>query len=132
MKRSLFLLILAALILVPSIVQAQKPVLLEPTKFGTTLNANGEAMAEWLPRGADKAIQVFTLAIHADVANREALSVSIETKSGVYEIGDLRMLLSMGTMEKWSSVEPSPVFPIDELVAITVRYGKIDILYGYF
>jgi len=35
-------------------------------------------------------------------------------------------------MEKWSSVEPSPVFPIDELIAITVRYGKEDILYGYF
>jgi len=89
-------------------------------------------MVEWLLREKDKAIEVFTLAVHADVANREALSISIETKDGVYEIGELRMLLSMGTMDKWSSVEPSPVFPIDNLIAITVRYGKEDILYGYF
>ncbi len=132
MKRSVLLLILTALILVPTIAQAQKPITLEPTKFGYTINANGEAMTEWLPRGNDKAIEVFTLAVHADVANREALSISVETKSGVYEIGELRMLLSMGTMEKWSSIEPSPVFPIDGLIAITVRYGKTDILYGYF
>jgi len=132
MKRSILLLILTALILVPTIAQAQKPIPLEPTKYGETLNANGEAMVEWLPREKDKAIEVFTLAVHADVANREALSISIETKDGVYEIGELRMLLSMGTMDKWSSVEPSPVFPIDNLIAITVRYGKEDILYGYF
>src|SRR4029079_16429186 len=71
MKRSILLLILTALILVPTIAQAQKPIPLEPTKYGETLNANGEAMTEWLPREKDKAIEVFTLAVHADVANRE-------------------------------------------------------------
>jgi hypothetical protein len=131
MKRFIPLLVLAALLLIPMLAQAQRPITLEPTKYGVTINASGEALREILPVG-EKEIQVFTLAVHADVANREALSISIETKRGVFELGDLRMLLSMGAMEKWDTIEPSPVFPVDQLITITVRYGKTDILYGYF
>ncbi len=134
MKRSIsiLLVVLTALILVPTIAQAQKVINLEPTKYGATLNANGEASIERIQRAGMKPMEVFTLAVHSDIANRDALAVEIETKSGVFQIGELRMLLSLGTMEKWSSVEPSQVFPIDQLLSITVRYGKKAVLVGYF
>lgn len=132
MKRSILLVILTALILIPTIAQAQKVINLEPTKYGETLKANGEASIERIQRTGMKAMEVFTLAVHSDIANREALAIEVETKSGVSQIGEVRMLLSLGTMEKWSSVEPSPVFPIDQIFSITVRYGKEAVLVGYF
>ncbi len=134
MRRSLpiFLLILTAMLLLPAIAQAQKVITLEPTRFGLTVNANGEASLERLPRDGWKALEIFTIAVHADIPNRDALAIEVETKGGVFQLGELRMLLSMGTMEKWNSIEPSPVFPIDQISKITVRYGKTAILVGYF
>ncbi|HXU29417.1 MAG TPA: hypothetical protein VN851_02470 [Thermoanaerobaculia bacterium] len=134
MKRSvqILLVVLTALLLAPTIAQAQKVVNLEPTKYGVTLNAFGEVSIERIQRAGMKTIEVFTLATHSDIPNREALAVEVETKSGIVQIGELRMLLTMGTMEKWSSVEPSPVFPIDQIFSVTVRYGKEAVLVGYF
>lgn len=134
MKRSVpvLLLVLAALLLVPSIAQAQKVIDLEPTKYGAMLNANGQASMERLPRSGMKTMEIFTLAVHSDIPNREALAIEVVTQSGVYQIGELRMLLSMGTMEKWNTVEPSPIFPLDDMISITVRYGKNALLVGYF
>ncbi len=134
MKRSvpILLLVLTALLLVPAIAQAQKVIDLEPTKYGVMLNANAQASMERLPRIGMKTMEIFTLAVHSDIPNREALAIEVETKSGVFQIGELRMLLSMGTMEKWNTIEPSPVFPLDEILSITVRYGKEAVLVGYF
>lgn len=134
MKRSVpvLLLVLFALLLVPTIAQAQKMIDLEPTKYGAMLNANGQASMERLPRSGMKTMEIFTLAVHSDIPNREALAIEVETQSGVYQLGELRMLLSMGTMEKWNTIEPSPIFPLDEMISITVRYGKNAVLVGYF
>lgn len=132
MKRLLpiLLLVLTALLVAPMIAQAQKVVPLEPTKYGEQLKAFGDVSLEIVSR--DKTMEIFTLAVHADIPNRDALSISVVTTRGVFEIGSLRMLLTMGNMEKWNTVEPSEVFPVEEILSIIVRHGKEDVLIGSF
>ena len=124
MRRALPLLLLFAL-LVPSLAVAQtdefsRLVQFKVTKYGELLNAHGAVMIERTGKG----IEIFTLAVEANVPNRSMLTVSAMTKRGVFVIAPLRTLLGMGTMEVWDTIEPSEVFPLDELIWVRVRDGK--------
>jgi len=131
MKRIVWLVLLAILAIpVAAMAQADfsQTIELTPTKYGSSLGAAGKAGIEMTPKG----LEIFTISAMAEVDNRTVLTVQISRRDGYFEIGGLRMLLGMGTFEQWSSVNPSPVFPVTTLKAVVVYQGKEAILEGSF
>jgi len=131
MKRIVWLVLLAMFAIpIAALAQADysKVVELSPTKYGMTLGAAGKVSIEVTSKG----IEIFTISAMAETANRTVLTVQIYRRGVNFEIGDVRMLLGMGTLEQWSTVNPSPVFPVTELQGVIVYQGKEVILEGSF
>ena len=131
MKRIVWLVLLAILAIpVAAMAQADfsQTIVMTPTKYGANLNAAGKVSLEVTAKG----IEIFTACATADVANRTILTVQVSRKQETFEIGAVRMLLGMGTFEQWSTVDPSPVFPLGEIGQVTVFHGKEVILEGSF
>ena len=131
MKRIVWLVLLAMFAIpVAALAQADfsQTIELIPTKLGSTLGAVGKASIEMTPKG----LEIFTVSAMAEVGNRTVLTVQISNQEGSFDIGTLRMLLGMGTFEQWSTVDPSPVFPLGEIGQVTVFHGKEVILEGSF
>jgi len=131
MKRIVWLMLLAMLAIpVAALAQADfsQTLVLTPTKYGETLNAMGKVSLEVTPKG----MEIFTACATADVANRTVVTIQISRKQETFEIGAVRMLLGMGTFEQWSTVDPSPVFPLGDIQQVTVFHGKEAILEGSF
>ena len=131
MKRIVWLMLLAMLAIpVAALAQADfsQVIALTPTKYGESIGALGKASIEVNPKG----IEIFTICAVADVANRTVFTVQVSRKQETFEVGAVRMLLGMGTFEQWSTVDPSPVFPLGEIRHVTVYQGKNAVLEGTF
>jgi hypothetical protein len=100
---------------------------LKPTEAGLRLDAVGVA-AQKVKDGVEE----FAVRIVANAIDGARFEVTIETASGKFTVGDIRLILGSGVLALRSSVQPSEVVPVPRIQGVQVTFNGEVVLEGRF
>lgn len=66
-------------------------------------------------------VEMFGVRVFADLPDDTNLIVEVSNDLGTFEVGTIRMFLGSGSLVMYSSLAPSPAFPLSGVTAVTVH-----------
>lgn len=101
----------------------KETVKMQTTEYGAQSKAFGYCS---IARG--NGVEMFGVRVFADLPDDSNLIVEVTTPKGTFEIGTIRMFLGSGALVLYSSLQPSPAFPLLDVQAVTVHDTKDKLL----
>jgi hypothetical protein len=75
-------------------------------------------------------VEMFGIRVFADLPDGTNLIVSVTNDAGTFDVGTITMFLGSGSLVMYSSLQPSPAFPLSDVDAVAV-YDRKDELMSY-
>jgi hypothetical protein len=102
----------------------RRVVQLTPTEAGDALNAQGVVQY-----GIKNGVEYFGVRVFADLPDGAVVDIRVRDQKGQeFAVAKLEMFLGSGSMQVWSSKDPSDVFPVTDLSGVSVYEGGMMIL----
>jgi hypothetical protein len=94
----------------------KQTVKLRTSDYGLEVKAFGYCSVE-----RANGVEMFGLRVFADLPDGANLIVEVGTRKGVFEVGTIQMFLGSGALILYSSKLPSPAFPVEDVITVSVH-----------